>query len=57
MGEARSDAYVTMIEASGTRRDGSPQQSMVGYTLDDQQRLRISTRLPSAKWRNIQRSP
>lgn len=39
------------------RADGSPQQSMVGYTLDEQGRLLVSTRLPSAKWHNITRQP
>ena len=40
-----------------SKRDGSPQQSMVGYTIDDSGRLLISTRLPSAKWQNITRQP
>jgi len=39
------------------RSDGSPQQSMVGYTVDEQGRLLVSTRLPSAKWQNITRQP
>lgn len=39
------------------RADGSPQQSMVGYVLDEEERLLISTRLPSAKWQNIERQP
>jgi PPOX class probable F420-dependent enzyme len=39
------------------RRDGGPQQSMVGYTLDADGRLLVSTRRPTAKWQNIQRNP
>lgn len=39
------------------RHDGSPQQSMVGYAVDDGGRLLISTRVTSAKWRNATRQP
>jgi PPOX class probable F420-dependent enzyme len=39
------------------RRDGTPQQSMVGYTLDPEGRVLISTRRPFAKWHNILRTP
>lgn len=40
-----------------TRRDGSPQQSMVGYAVDDQGRLVVSTKSYTAKWRNAERAP
>ena len=37
------------------RRDGSPQQAMVGYALDAEGRLLVSTRRDSAKWLNVLR--
>lgn len=37
------------------RADGSPQQAMVGYTLDNDGRFLISTRVTSAKWLNATR--
>lgn len=40
-----------------TRRDGSPQQSMVGYAVDDQDRLLVSTKAYTAKWHNARRHP
>lgn len=40
-----------------TRRDGSPQQSMVGYAVDAQDRLVISTKAYTAKWHNALRQP
>jgi PPOX class probable F420-dependent enzyme len=40
-----------------TRRDGSPQQSMVGYVVDDEGRLVISTKAYTAKWHNARRRP
>ena len=40
-----------------TRRDGSPQQSMVGYVVDDEGRLVISTKAYTAKWHNVRRRP
>jgi PPOX class probable F420-dependent enzyme len=40
-----------------TRRDGSPQQSMVGYVVDDDGRLVISTKAHTAKWHNARRRP
>ena len=40
-----------------SRRDGSPQQSMVGYVVDDEGRLVISTKSHTAKWRNAVRAP
>jgi PPOX class probable F420-dependent enzyme len=39
------------------RADGSPQQSMVGYTLDDRGRVLVSTQAFTAKWRNALREP
>lgn len=39
------------------RSDGSPQQAMVGYTLDEQERVLISTQTFTAKWRNALRQP
>ena len=39
------------------RSDGSPQQAMVGYTLDEQERVLISTQTFTAKWRNAVRQP
>lgn len=49
-------AHQWAVLATG-RTDGSPQQAMVGYTLDNDGRLLISTRVPMAKWRNITRQP
>ena len=48
--------HMWAVLATG-RRDGTPQQSMVGYALDDVGRLLISTRSPTAKWQNITRNP
>lgn len=39
------------------RNDGSPQQAMVGYSLDSDGRIVISTRVTSAKWLNVVRQP
>jgi PPOX class probable F420-dependent enzyme len=39
------------------RADGSPQQAMVGYTLDDAGRVLVSTQSFTAKWRNARRQP
>jgi Pyridoxamine 5'-phosphate oxidase len=39
------------------RRDGSPQQAMVGYTLDGEGRILVSTRAVNAKWHNALRQP
>lgn len=44
------------ILATG-RRDGSPQQSMVGYWLDDHDRIVISVKRYTAKWHNAVRNP
>ena len=39
------------------RRNGSPQQAMVGYTLDGEGRVLISTQQTTAKWKNATRVP
>ncbi len=39
------------------RSDGSPQQSMVGYTIDDDLRLLVSAKAYTAKWKNALRQP
>lgn len=39
------------------RRDGSPQQSMVGYVVDHEGRLVISVKSYTAKWHNAVRQP
>lgn len=48
--------HVWAVLATG-RRDGSPQQSMVGYCVDDEGRIVISVKSYTAKWRNAQRQP
>ena len=50
------DEHVWAILATG-RRDGSPQQSMVGYAVDDDGRLLISVKSYTAKWKNALRQP
>jgi PPOX class probable F420-dependent enzyme len=40
-----------------TLRDGSPQQSMVGYAVDADGRIVISTKAFTAKWHNLVRDP
>ncbi|MFZ6005422.1 MAG: TIGR03618 family F420-dependent PPOX class oxidoreductase [Actinomycetota bacterium] len=40
-----------------SRRDGSPQQSMIGYAVDDDGRLLVSTKAYTAKWHNALRQP
>ena len=39
------------------RKDGSPQQSMIGYAVDDQGRLVMSVKSYTAKWHNAVRQP
>jgi PPOX class probable F420-dependent enzyme len=39
------------------RRDGSPQQSMVGYALDGEGRILVLTQSFTAKWGNARRQP
>jgi PPOX class probable F420-dependent enzyme len=48
--------HVWGILATG-RGDGSPQQSMVGYALDDAGRILVLTQTRAAKWRNAVRQP
>jgi PPOX class probable F420-dependent enzyme len=53
-------AYATdhlwAVLATG-RSDGSPQQSMVGYVVDDEGRLVVSAKAFTAKWKNAARQP
>lgn len=49
-------AHVWAVLATG-RADGSPQQSMVGYLVDDDGRLLISAKAYTAKWKNAVRQP
>jgi PPOX class probable F420-dependent enzyme len=48
--------HVWAVLATG-RADGSPQQSMVGYVLDDAGRILVLTQAVTAKWRNAMRQP
>jgi PPOX class probable F420-dependent enzyme len=48
--------HVWAVLATG-RRDGSPQQSMVGYVVDDRGRIVVSVKSYTAKWRNALRQP
>jgi PPOX class probable F420-dependent enzyme len=48
--------HVWAVLATG-RKDGSPQLAMVGYTLDPEGRILISTTTPSPKWKNAKRLP
>jgi PPOX class probable F420-dependent enzyme len=47
---------VWAVLATG-RSDGSPQQSMIGYLVDDEGRLVISAKAYTAKWKNAVRQP
>ena len=49
-------AHRWAVLATG-RPDGSPQQAMVGYALDDEGRILVLTRSFTAKWRNALRQP
>jgi PPOX class probable F420-dependent enzyme len=49
-------AHTWGVLATG-RRDGSPQQTTVGYTLDDAGRVLISTPTSTAKFHNAVRQP
>jgi 3-(3-hydroxy-phenyl)propionate hydroxylase len=49
-------AHTWAVLATG-RGDGSPQQSMVGYAVDDEGRLLISAKAFTAKWNNAVRLP
>ena len=44
------------ILATG-RQDGSPQQSMIGYTIDEHGRIIMSVKHDRAKWKNVLRQP
>lgn len=48
--------HLWAVLATG-KRDGSPQQSMVGYVVDDHGRLVISVKSYTAKWKNALRQP
>jgi PPOX class probable F420-dependent enzyme len=50
------DDHVWGVLATG-RADGSPQQSMIGYLVDDEGRIVISTKAFAAKWKNAVRLP
>lgn len=50
------DTHTWGVLATG-RRDGSPQQSMVGYAVDHGGRLVISAKSYTAKWHNAVRQP
>jgi len=50
------DAHTWGVLATG-RRDGSPQQSMVGYAVDGEDRVLVSAKAYTAKWRNALRQP
>ena len=50
------DAHTWGVLATG-RRDGSPQQSMVGYAVDGEGRVLVSAKAYTAKWRNALRQP
>ena len=50
------DAHLWAVLATG-RADGSPQQSMVGYVVDDEGRLIVSAKAYTAKWKNALRQP
>lgn len=50
------EAHVWGVLATG-RADGSPQQSLVGYALDDEGRILVLTQAVAAKWRNALRRP
>ncbi len=50
------DAHLWAVLATG-RADGSPQQSMVGYAVDDEGRLVLSVKSYTAKWKNALRQP
>ena len=49
-------SHTWAILATG-RRDGSPQQSMVGYAVLDDGRIAMSVKSYTAKWRNLGRLP
>jgi PPOX class probable F420-dependent enzyme len=50
------DDHVWAVLAT-SRKDGSPQQSMIGYLVDDDGRLVTSVKSYTAKWQNALREP
>ncbi len=50
------DEHTWAILATG-RADGSPQQSMVGYSVDGDGRIVVSAKAYTAKWKNARRQP
>lgn len=50
------DGHSLGVLATG-RRDGSPQQSMVVYAVDDEGRILVSAKAYTAKWKNALRQP
>jgi PPOX class probable F420-dependent enzyme len=50
------DGHQWAVLATG-RRDGSPQQSMVGYAVDGEGRVIVSAKAYTAKWHNARRLP
>ena len=50
------DQHTWAILATG-RKDGSPQQSMIGYAIDTEGRILISAKSYTAKWHNARRQP
>ncbi len=50
------DAHRWAVLATG-RRDGSPQQSMIGYAVDESGRLLLTVKSYTAKWHNALRQP
>jgi PPOX class probable F420-dependent enzyme len=50
------DDHQWAVLATG-RKDGSPQQSMTGYLVDDEGRLVMSVKSYTAKWHNAVRQP
>jgi len=53
---AYAESHVWGVLATG-RADGSPQQSMIGYFVDDAGRIVISAKAYTAKWKNAVRQP
>ena len=49
-------SHIWAVLATG-RADGSPQQSMVGYLVDDEHRIVVSAKSYTAKWNNALRQP
>ena len=50
------ESHTWAVLATG-RRDGSPQQSMIGYAVDDEGRVVVSVKSYTAKWHNAVRQP